>query len=53
MGNAVKITIVVVAACALLVAARWFGVGGALQGLLQWIASFGVIAERRYSTGVS
>jgi uncharacterized membrane protein YdjX (TVP38/TMEM64 family) len=44
MRNAVKITIVLVAASALLIAARWFGVGGALQGLLQWIASFGVIA---------
>ena len=44
MRNAVKIMVVLVAAFALLVAARWLGVGGALRGLLQWISLLGAIA---------
>jgi uncharacterized membrane protein YdjX (TVP38/TMEM64 family) len=44
MRGAVKITIGLVASFALLVAARWLGVGGALRSLLEWISSLGAIA---------
>jgi uncharacterized membrane protein YdjX (TVP38/TMEM64 family) len=44
MRGAVKITIGLVAVIAILVAARWLGVGGALRSLLEWISSLGAIA---------
>ncbi len=43
MRNAVKITLVLVVALALLVAARALGVTNALRGLLGWISSLGAI----------
>ena len=44
MRGAIKITLGLVAAFALLIAARWLGAGVALRGLLEWISSLGAIA---------
>jgi uncharacterized membrane protein YdjX (TVP38/TMEM64 family) len=44
MRGGVKVTIGLVATFALLVAARWLGVGVALHSLLEWISSLGAIA---------
>src|SRR5579859_5596895 len=44
MHGAVKITIGLIAIFAILVAARWLGVGLALRDLLEWISSLGAIA---------
>jgi uncharacterized membrane protein YdjX (TVP38/TMEM64 family) len=44
MNGAARLTIGLVAVFALLIAARWLGVGAALRELLEWISSLGAIA---------